>query len=72
MPWATVCLVQLLSRCIVRGETQEEGAEGTDASEEKEVDTIVEMKSSSHVGPFQMEILEGRHLKHPHETCMLW
>ena len=24
------------------------------------MDTIIEMKSSSHVGPFQMEILEGK------------
>ena len=27
---------------------------------EKEVDAVVEMKSSTHVGPFQMEILEGK------------
>ena len=43
-----------------QGNTPEEGAEGTDASEEKEVDTIIEMKSSSHIGLFQMEILEGK------------
>ena len=60
MPWVTVHLVQLLLGCIITGETQEEGAEGTDTSEEKEVDTIDEMKSSSHIGPFQTEILEGK------------
>ena len=27
---------------------------------EKEVDAVVEMNSSTHVGPFQMEILEGK------------
>ena len=27
---------------------------------EKEVDAVVEMKSSTHVGPFQTEILEGK------------
>ena len=47
-------------QCIMTGETQEEGAEGTDAPEEKEVDTVVEMKGSIHVGPFQTEILEGK------------
>ena len=59
-PWVTVCLVQLLSRHIITGETKEEGAEGTDASEEKEVDTVVEMTGSIHVCPFQTEILEGK------------
>ena len=59
-PWATVHLAQLLSRHIITGETQEEGTEGTDASEEKEVDTVVKMKGSIHVGPFQTEILEGK------------
>ena len=41
------------------GETQGEGAARTDAPEEKEVDTVIEMKGSAHVGPFQTEILEG-------------
>ena len=59
-PWVTVHLAQLLSQCIVTGEMQEEGAEGTDAPEEKEVDTVVEMKGSIHVGSFQTEILEGK------------
>ena len=59
-PWVTVHLAQLLLRSIITGETQEEGAEGTDTSEEKEVDTVVKMKGSSHVGPFQTEILEGK------------
>ena len=33
---------------------------GTDVPGEKEVDTVVEMRSSTHVGPFQTEILEGK------------
>ena len=28
--------------------------------EKKEVDTVVEMRGSTHVGPFQTEILEGK------------
>ena len=36
------------------------GAEEANAPREKEGDAVVEMKSSTHVGPFQMEILEGR------------
>ena len=59
-PWVTVYLVQLLSWHIVTGETKEKGAEGTDASEEKEVDTVVKMMDSIHVGPFQTEVLEGK------------
>ena len=49
------------------GETQEEGAEGTDTPEEKEVDAVIEMKGSIHVGPFQTEILEGKISQAP--TC---
>ena len=59
-PWATVHLAQLLLRRVVTGETQEEGAEGTDTPKEKEVDTVIEMRGSIHVGPFQTEILEGK------------
>ena len=59
-PWVTVCLAQLLPWCVMTGETQEEGAEGTDTPEEKEVDAVLEMKGSIHVGPFQAEILEGQ------------
>ena len=70
MPWVTVHLGQLLSRRIITGKTPEEGVEGTDASEEKEVDTVVEMKGSIHVGPFQIEILEGKISQAPvHDTC---
>ena len=71
-PWVTVHLAQLLSRCIVTGEMQEEGAEGTDTPEEKEVDTVVEMKGSIHVGPFQTEILEGKISQAPeHDTHVM-
>ena len=64
-PWVTVHLAQLLSRCVVMGETPKEGAEGTDASGEKEVDTVVKMKGSTHVGSFQTEILEGKIFQAP-------
>ena len=56
----TVHLAQLLSQHVVTDGTPLEGAEGADASGEKEVDTVVEMGSSAHVGPFQTEILEGK------------
>ena len=59
-PWVTVCLAQLLSQCVIAEETPEEGAEGTDAPGETEVDTVVEMRGSTYVGPFQTEILEGK------------
>ena len=55
-----VHLAQLLSRCIIAEEIPEEGAEGADVSGDKEVDTVVEMRGSTHVGPFQTEILEGK------------
>ena len=58
-PWATVRLSQLLSWRIVAENTQK-GAEGTNAPAEREVDTMVEMRSSTHVGPFQTKILEGK------------
>ena len=47
------------------GETLEEGAEGTNMPRGKEVDTVVEMKGSTHVGPFQTDILEGKILQAP-------
>ena len=59
-PWVTVHLAELLSLCVITEETPEEGAEGTDMPGEKEVDTVVEMRVSTHVGPFQTEILEGK------------
>ena len=40
--------------------TLEKGAEETSAPREKEVDAVVEMKSSNHVGLFQTEIFEGK------------
>ena len=53
-------------------EIPEEGGEGTDAPEEKEVDTVVEMRSSTHVGPFQTEILEGKVSQAPvHDTHVM-
>ena len=57
-PWVTVRLAQLLSRCVVAEETPEKCAEGTDMPGDKEVDTVVKMKSRTHLGPFQTEILE--------------
>ena len=47
--------------------------EGTDVPREKEVDTVVKMKGSTHVGPFQTEILEGKISQAPMcMTHMLW
>ena len=37
-----------------------EGEGGADVPKKKGVDTVVEMGSSAHVGPFQTEILEGK------------
>ena len=64
-PWVTVHLSQLLSRRVVAEGKLEKGTEETNVPEEKEVDAVVEMKSSTHVGPFQMEILEGKLSKAP-------
>ena len=71
-PWATVHLAQLLSRCVVGEGTPEKGAEGTNMPGEKEVDTVVEMRGSTHVGPFQTEILEGKISQAPaHNTHVM-
>ena len=58
-PWLTVCLAQLLSRCVVTEGTPFEG-EGAGVPEKNGVDTVIEMGSSTHVGQFQTEILEGK------------
>ena len=60
MPWVTVRLAQLLSRRVVAEGTPSEGEGGADSPEKNGVDTVVEMGSSTHVGPFQTEILEGK------------
>ena len=71
-PWVTVHLTQLLSRCVVADGTPEEGAEGTDTPGGKEVDTVVDMGGSMHVGPFQTEILEGKIAQAPaHDTHVM-
>ena len=59
-PWATVHLSQLLSLRVVAEGMLEKGVEETNTPGEKEVDAVVEVKGSTHVGPFQMEILEGK------------
>ena len=59
-PWVTVHLAQLLSRCVVTEEMPSEVETGADAPKKKGVDTVVEMGSSTRVGPFQTEILEGK------------
>ena len=64
-PWLTVHLAQLLSQCVVTEGTPSEGEEGAGAPEKNGVDTVIEMGSSAHVGPFQTEILEGKISKHP-------
>ena len=46
--------------------------EGTNVPGEKEVDTVVKMRSSTHVGPFQTEILEGKISQAPtHDTHVM-
>ena len=67
MPWWTVRLVQLLScrlGTVVPGpegvETPEEGACG--GSPEVNIDELVTVRESVHLGPFQTEIIEG-HVK---------
>ena len=59
-PWSTVCLAQLLSRCVVTEGMPSESEGGAGTPEKNEVDMVVEMGSSTHVGPFQTEILEGK------------
>ena len=68
----TVRLAQLLPRCVVAEDTPEKGAEENNAPREKEVDAVVEVRSSTHVGPFQTEILEGRISQAPtHDTHVM-
>ena len=59
-PWSTVCLAQLLSRCVMTEGMPSEGEGGAGTPEKNGVDTVIEMGSSAHVGPFQTEILEGK------------
>ena len=71
-PWVTVCLAQLLSQHVIAEETLEKGVEGTDMPGEKEADTVVKMRGSTHVGPFQTEILEGKISQAPvHNTHVM-
>ena len=71
-PWATIHLAQLLSQCDVTEETHDEGAAGTDVPAVEEVDAVIEMKGSVHVGPFQAEILEGKISQAPvHDTHVM-
>ena len=64
MPWATARMVQLLScqkttAVLTLGsvETQSEGASG--GPKEVDVDELVMVRESVHLGPFQTEIIEG-------------
>ena len=59
-PWSTVRLAQLLLRCVVTEGMPSEGEGGAGTPKKNRVDTVVEMGSSTHVGPFQTEILEGK------------
>ena len=68
----TVRLAQLLSKCIVAEGMPEKGVEETNVLREKEVDAVVEVRNSTHVGPFQMEILEGKISQAPtHDTHVM-
>ena len=72
MPWATVRLAQLLSRRVVTERTPSEGEGGADSPRKNEVDAVIEMGSSAHVGPFQTEILEGKASQAPvYETHVM-
>ena len=64
MPWATARMVQLLScwkstAVLTLGsvEAQSEGASG--GPQEVDVDELVTVRESVHLGPFQTEIIEG-------------
>ena len=64
MPWATVRMVQLLScqkstAVLALGsvETQMEGASG--GPQEVDMDELVTLRESVHLGPFQTKIIEG-------------
>ena len=64
MPWATVRVVQLLScqkstAALIPGsaETQAEGA--SRGPQEVDVDELVTVRESVHLGPFQTKIIEG-------------
>ena len=71
-PWVTIRLVQLLPRCVMTEETHDEGAAGADAPAVEEVNVVIEMKGSVHVGPFQAEILEGKISQAPaHDTHVI-
>ena len=71
-PWATSSpLTIVIATRSSRGHTIE-GAEGPDMPGEKEVDTVVEMRSSTHVGPFQTENLDGKIAQAPtHDTHVM-
>ena len=65
MPWATARMAQLLScqkstAVLAPGsvETQSEGASG--GPKEVDVDELVTVRESVHLGPFQTKIIEGR------------
>ena len=55
-PWVTVCLVQLLSQCVM---TEESHKDKNTAGHET-MDKVIKMKDNVCVGPFQVEILKGR------------
>ena len=55
-----VCLAQLLSRRVMKDETPSEVEAGADEPEKKGMDTVIELGSNTHVGPFQTKILEGK------------
>ena len=59
-PWAMIQLAQLLSWCGGVEEPSHEGASGEQVSAHMEMDEVVELNDSVHVGPFQMKILKGK------------
>ena len=69
MPWATICLAQLLSQRGGVEDTSQEGAVGGQEDDNvEEINVVVELKDSVCMGPFQMEILRGKVKELP--TCI--
>ena len=72
-PWVNVHLAQLLSRHVMTEEThKDKRAAGPDTPAAYEVDKVIEIKDSIHIGPFQAEILKERVARAPtHDTHVM-
>ena len=72
-PWATIRLAQLLLRVGGVEDTSQEGVVGGQEGDSmEEINVVVELKDSVHVGPFQTEILKGKVKEPPmHDTHIM-